>query len=107
MKLSPSGQNSRKSSVFLTTWHCILSAELTKRHSFRLFFGDFFHWTEKSLSVNNTLCFCFLLVGPPYTMHFRVKFYPVEPHKLREELTRFGFLLNIIHKDIFGGGGGV
>jgi len=28
-------------SAFLTTWHCILSAQLTKRHSFRLFFGDF------------------------------------------------------------------
>jgi len=29
----------------LTTWHCILSAELTKKNSFRLFFfGDFAHW---------------------------------------------------------------
>jgi len=42
----PSGQNRRKSSAvcksaFLTTWHCILSVELT--HSFRLFFGDFAH----------------------------------------------------------------
>jgi len=27
-------------SVFLTTWHYILGAELTKTHSFRLFFGD-------------------------------------------------------------------
>jgi len=25
-------------SVFLTTWHCLLSAELTKTHSFRPFF---------------------------------------------------------------------
>jgi len=24
-------------SAFLTTWHCILSAELTKTYSFRLF----------------------------------------------------------------------
>jgi len=30
--------------VFLTTWHCVLSAELTKTHSSRLFFGDFAHW---------------------------------------------------------------
>jgi len=30
-------------SVFLITWHCILSAELTK--TFRLFLGDFAHWT--------------------------------------------------------------
>jgi len=29
----------------LTTWHCILSAELTKTHCFRLtLFGDFAHW---------------------------------------------------------------
>jgi len=28
-------------SVFLTIWHCILSAELTKTHSFRLFFCRF------------------------------------------------------------------
>jgi len=25
----------------LTIWHCILSAELTRTHSYRLFFGDF------------------------------------------------------------------
>jgi len=32
-------------SVFLTIWHCILGAELTKTHSFRLFFFyDFAHW---------------------------------------------------------------
>jgi hypothetical protein len=28
------------------------------------------------------------LVGPPYTLHFRVKFYAAEPHELGEELTR-------------------
>jgi len=28
-------------SVFFTPWHCILSAELIKTHSFRLFFGGF------------------------------------------------------------------
>ena len=28
-------------------------------------------------------------VGPPYTFHFRVKFYAMEPHKLHEELTRY------------------
>jgi len=29
----------------LTTWHCILSAELTKL-TCRLFFGDFAHWVN-------------------------------------------------------------
>jgi len=28
----------------LTIWHCILSAELIKTHSFRLLFGDFANW---------------------------------------------------------------
>jgi len=32
--------------VFLTIWHCNLSAELTKTH--RLFFGDFAHWAYTS-----------------------------------------------------------
>jgi len=32
-------------SVFLAIWYCILRAELTKTHSFTLFFfGDFAHW---------------------------------------------------------------
>jgi len=30
-------------SVFLTIWLCILSIELAKTHSFRLFLGDFAH----------------------------------------------------------------
>jgi len=30
-------------SVFLTIWHCVLSAELTKTHYYRLFFGHFAH----------------------------------------------------------------
>jgi len=33
-----------RSVFFLTKWHCILSAEITKTHSYRLFFGDFAHW---------------------------------------------------------------
>jgi len=35
-------------SAFLIVWHCILSAELTKTHSFRLFFGDFAHWVTEN-----------------------------------------------------------
>jgi len=37
-----------RKSVFLTTWHSIFSAELTKTHSFRLFFGDFALWVKCS-----------------------------------------------------------
>jgi len=35
----------------LTTWHCILSGELTKTHSFRLVFGDFAHWDVSIMSA--------------------------------------------------------
>jgi len=35
-------------SIFLTIWHCILSAELTKT---RLFFGDFAYWV--AFQINN------------------------------------------------------
>jgi len=31
----------------LTTWYCILSAELTKTHFSRLIFGDFARWVKK------------------------------------------------------------
>jgi len=38
-------------SPFLTIWHCILSAGLTKTHSFRPFFGNFAHWECIKLSL--------------------------------------------------------
>jgi len=44
--IKPVGKIAEKAvckSVFLTIWHGILSAELTKTHSFRLL-GDFAHW---------------------------------------------------------------
>ncbi|KAJ7407852.1 Band 4.1-like protein 5 [Willisornis vidua] len=36
-----------------------------------------------------------VLVGPPYCLHFRVKFYSSEPNNLREELTRYLFVLQL------------
>jgi len=42
-------------------WHCILSAELTKTHSFR-FFGDFAHWVETKHSSYNYIDFTFIAV---------------------------------------------
>jgi len=52
MIYTPVGKINEKAvcrSVFLTTWHCILSAELTKTHSFRLFFSDFAHWDSTDI----------------------------------------------------------
>ncbi|KAB0373201.1 hypothetical protein FD755_014860 [Muntiacus reevesi] len=42
------------------------------------------------------------LTHPPYTMCFRVKFYPHEPLKIKEELTRYLLYLQI-KRDIFHG----
>jgi len=39
-------------SVFLTILHCILSTELTKTHSFRLFFGDFDKIRKANVNVH-------------------------------------------------------
>jgi len=43
-------------SVFFTPWHCILSAELIKTHSFRdCFLGDFAHWDMGEGEVHDNL----------------------------------------------------
>lgn len=38
---------------------------------------------------------CFFVVGPPYTLRLKVKFYSSEPNTLREELTRYQFFLQL------------
>lgn len=37
----------------------------------------------------------FFIVGPPYTLRLKVKFYSSEPNTLREELTRYQFFLQL------------
>jgi len=37
----------------LTKWHYILSAELTKTHSFTLLFKDFAHWVALLNLINS------------------------------------------------------
>lgn len=41
------------------------------------------------------IVFVLLIVGPPYTLRLRVKFYSSEPNSLREELTRYQFFLQL------------
>jgi len=36
-----------------------------------------------------------VVVGPPYTLRLKVKFYSSEPNSLREELTRYQFFLQL------------
>uniref|UniRef100_A0A8C4UQW6 Erythrocyte membrane protein band 4.1 like 5 n=1 Tax=Falco tinnunculus TaxID=100819 RepID=A0A8C4UQW6_FALTI len=41
------------------------------------------HWLDNTKSIKKQV-----KIGPPYCLHFRVKFYSSEPNNLREELTR-------------------
>ncbi|XP_008839602.1 FERM domain-containing protein 3 isoform X1 [Nannospalax galili] len=55
------------------------------------------HWLELNKSI-----FKQMKSHPPYTMCFRVKFYPHEPLKIKEEITRYLLYLQI-KRDIFHG----
>lgn len=59
---------------------------------------------EQIITINfESFVFPFLiLVGPPYTLRLKVKFYSSEPNSLREELTRYQFFLQL-KQDIFDG----
>nr|CAD7399691.1 unnamed protein product [Timema cristinae] len=53
---------------------------------------------EKDLTkfpcIYSIMLYC-ALVGPPYTLRLKVKFYSSEPNSLREELTRYQFFLQL------------
>uniref|UniRef100_A0A8C4RGU6 FERM domain-containing protein 3 n=1 Tax=Erpetoichthys calabaricus TaxID=27687 RepID=A0A8C4RGU6_ERPCA len=55
------------------------------------------HWLESNKPVLKQM-----KSNPPYTMCFRVKFYPHEPMKIKEELTRYLLYLQL-KRDIFHG----
>lgn len=55
------------------------------------------HWLDKTKSIKKQV-----KIGPPYTFHFRVKFYSSEPNMLQEELTRYQFFLQL-KRDILTG----
>nr|CAB3242830.1 band 4.1-like protein 5 [Phallusia mammillata] len=48
------------------------------------------HWLDKTKRIISQV-----KIGPPYTFHFRVKFYSSEPNLLQEELTRYQFFLQL------------
>lgn len=48
------------------------------------------HWLDKTKKISKQV-----KIGPPYTFHFRVKFYSSEPNLLQEELTRYQFFLQL------------
>lgn len=48
------------------------------------------HWLNPMKKIKKQV-----KIGPPYTLHFRVRFYAAEPQDLTEELTRYHFFLQI------------
>ncbi|XP_058379724.1 band 4.1-like protein 4B isoform X6 [Diceros bicornis minor] len=57
------------------------------------------HWLDHSKPIKKQMK---SLVGPAYALHFRVKYYSSEPNNLREEFTRYLFVLQLRH-DILSG----
>lgn len=48
------------------------------------------HWLDPTKTIKKQI-----KIGPPYTLHLKVKFYSSEPNTLREELTRYQFFLQL------------
>jgi len=71
----------------------LMNLDLVEKDYFGLQFMDTKqvpHWLDPTKKVRNQV-----KIGPPYTLHFRVKFYAAEPEDLHEELTRYQFFLQI------------
>ncbi|XP_064006094.1 LOW QUALITY PROTEIN: band 4.1-like protein 4B [Pogoniulus pusillus] len=55
------------------------------------------HWLDHSKFIKKQI-----IIGPPYTLHFRIKYYSSEPNNLHEEFTRYLFVLQL-RQDILSG----
>ncbi|XP_011517092.1 band 4.1-like protein 4B isoform X1 [Homo sapiens] len=55
------------------------------------------HWLDHAKPIKKQM-----KIGPAYALHFRVKYYSSEPNNLREEFTRYLFVLQLRH-DILSG----
>nr|XP_033786517.1 band 4.1-like protein 4B isoform X3 [Geotrypetes seraphini] len=55
------------------------------------------HWLDHTKPIKNQI-----KIGPPYTLHFRIKYYSSEPNNLHEEFTRYLFVLQL-RQDILSG----
>ncbi|XP_021351714.1 protein 4.1 homolog isoform X3 [Mizuhopecten yessoensis] len=53
--------------------------------------SDQTHWLDNQKSLSSQLKGCSI----PYLLYFGVKFYPVDPCKLKEEITRYQFYLQV------------
>ncbi|XP_069080716.1 band 4.1-like protein 5 isoform X1 [Pleurodeles waltl] len=78
----------------------MLYLDLIEKDYFGLRFMDsaqVAHWLDNTKSIKKQV-----KIGPPYCLHLRVKFYSSEPNNLREELTRYLFVLQL-KQDILSG----
>ncbi|XP_072364999.1 band 4.1-like protein 4B isoform X1 [Scyliorhinus torazame] len=67
--------------------------DLVEIEYFSLQFMDVFqvsHWLDATKPIKKQV-----KIGPPYCFHFRIKFYSSEPNNLREEFTRYLFVLQL------------
>ncbi|XP_048367143.1 band 4.1-like protein 4B isoform X2 [Sphaerodactylus townsendi] len=55
------------------------------------------HWLDLSKPIKKQT-----KIGPPYALHFRIKYYSSEPNNLHEEFTRYLFVLQL-RQDILSG----
>ncbi|XP_032905516.1 band 4.1-like protein 4B [Amblyraja radiata] len=55
------------------------------------------HWLDHTKLIKKQM-----KIGPPYCLYFRIKFYSSEPNNLREEFTRYLFVLQL-RQDILSG----
>nr|XP_034990284.1 band 4.1-like protein 4B isoform X1 [Zootoca vivipara] len=55
------------------------------------------HWLDHSKPIKKQI-----KIGPPYTLHFRIKYYSSEPNNLHEEFTRYLFVLQL-RQDVLSG----
>ncbi|CAG2188450.1 Band 4.1-like protein 5 [Mytilus edulis] len=60
--------------------------------------SDQTHWLDPFKSLSSQLKLC----NTPYILYFGVKFYPADPCKVREEITRYQFFLQV-KRDILQG----
>ncbi|XP_016805091.2 band 4.1-like protein 5 isoform X4 [Pan troglodytes] len=72
-------------SAIVRTWPTTTSASMVQ------------HWLDGTKSIKKQV-----KIGSPYCLHLRVKFYSSEPNNLREELTRYLFVLQL-KQDILSG----
>nr|XP_006824921.1 PREDICTED: band 4.1-like protein 5-like [Saccoglossus kowalevskii] len=77
--------------------------DLVEKDYFGLSFTDanqIQHWLDPTKNIKKQVKMA--IVGPPYTLRLKVKFYSSEPNNLREEITRYLFFLQL-KQDILSG----